>query len=312
MNNRKIKIGIPKALLYYKYQTLWTTFFKELGCTIIESPNTNNQILEEGKKIAVDETCLSLKIYLGHIDYLKDKCDQIVVPRIVSLKRGEQLCTNFSSLYDIVKNSFDGINLIEYNVDVEKRKYQLFGFLKMGKQLNKKGIESFIAYQKAKRKFKKQQMQRLETEANKLEKRGMKILIVSHPYNTYDNCVGQNVTSILEELDVTVIHADCFQHKNITSLAESISPNLYWTYNKELVGAIKYCEDYIDGIITLSTFPCGPDSLVNELISKHFGSIPCANIIIDELNENAGLQTRIESFVDILKERRKKYGRKNH
>ena len=40
----KITIGIPKALLYYKYSELWTTFFEELGCDIIISPNTSKKI----------------------------------------------------------------------------------------------------------------------------------------------------------------------------------------------------------------------------------------------------------------------------
>ena len=26
--------------------------------------------------------CLSIKNYIGHVDYLKDKCDYILVPRI--------------------------------------------------------------------------------------------------------------------------------------------------------------------------------------------------------------------------------------
>ena len=31
----KIKVGIPRALLYYKFYKLWTTFFKELGAEVI-------------------------------------------------------------------------------------------------------------------------------------------------------------------------------------------------------------------------------------------------------------------------------------
>ena len=81
--NSKIKIGIPRALLYYKYYTLWEHFFKELGLDILISPETNNEILQNGKKYTVDEACLSLKIYIGHVFYLIDKVDYILVPRIV-------------------------------------------------------------------------------------------------------------------------------------------------------------------------------------------------------------------------------------
>ena len=97
---KKIKIGLPKALLYYKYNVLWRTFFEELGFEVVESVNTNNEIIETGKKLTVDEACLSLKIFMGHVNYLVDKVDYILVPRIVCLKKGEKTCTNFYALYD--------------------------------------------------------------------------------------------------------------------------------------------------------------------------------------------------------------------
>ncbi len=59
----------------------------------------------------------------------------------------------------------------------------------------------------------------------------------------------------------------------------------------------------IDGLILLTTFPCGPDSLTNEMCIRKL-NIPLTNIIIDELNGEAGLQTRIESFIDIINEKK--------
>ena len=53
----------------------------------------------------------------------------------------------------------------------------------------------------------------------------------------------------------------------------------------------------------MSTFPCGPDSLVNELLIRKIKDIPTINILIDEQNANTGLETRLESFIDIIKER---------
>jgi len=69
------KIGIPKGLLYYEYGNLWHDFFKNLGLEIIYSPNTNQEILDQGKKLLVDESCLPMKIYMGHLWFLSGKCD---------------------------------------------------------------------------------------------------------------------------------------------------------------------------------------------------------------------------------------------
>ena len=77
----KIKIGIPRGL-YYRDYILFKNFFEGIGCTVLLSAPSNRSIIEDGKKLAVDESCLPFKIYLGHVKYLENKCDYILVPRI--------------------------------------------------------------------------------------------------------------------------------------------------------------------------------------------------------------------------------------
>ena len=72
-----MKIGIPKALYYHKYGYLWKKFFEYLEIPYIVSENTNKNILEQGKKHATDETCIPCKIYLGHIENLKNKLERM-------------------------------------------------------------------------------------------------------------------------------------------------------------------------------------------------------------------------------------------
>ena len=94
--------------------------------------------------------------------------------------------------------------------------------------------------------------------------------------------------------------------KTAKMYASTLSPTLYWTYSKELIGAINYYRYSVDGILFLSSFPCGPDSLVNELMLRKITDIPTTSILIDELTSNTGHETRLESFIDIIKERRDK------
>jgi predicted nucleotide-binding protein (sugar kinase/HSP70/actin superfamily) len=60
----------------------------------------------------------------------------------------------------------------------------------------------------------------------------------------------------------------------------------------------------VDGIILLSSFPCGPDSMVNEIILRKVQNKPILNLILDGQEGSAGMETRLESFVDIIKYRR--------
>jgi len=72
------------------------------------------------------------------------------------------------------------------------------------------------------------------------------------------------------------------------------------------LGAIAQYAKKINGIIYIAAFPCGPDALSIELYQKKFPQIPSMNLTLDELQSEAGLMTRLESFVDILNLRKKK------
>ena len=99
-------------------------------------------------KISNDEACLSLKIYLGHVINLKDKCDYILVPRLFSIKKNEQVCSTFNALYDLVHNLVD-VNILNYNIDLTNKETKLIAFLSLGEALGKSYISTYKAYKKA-------------------------------------------------------------------------------------------------------------------------------------------------------------------
>ena len=288
-------------MLYYYDKDLWIEFFKNLGIDVIISPNTNKKIVDSGTKLAPSEACLSLKIYLGHIIELKDKCDYILIPRLYSLKKNEQVCTNFNALYDLVNNLFE-VDILNYNVDISTKNYQLLGFLSIGEQLGFSYIKSYKAYKYAekikKMKQKKQELlQQKEIEQNKDK---IKILLAGHPYNLYDSLIGKSVIDFLKENNITILYSDKINHELIDEECRKISTDIHWTHNKEIVASTKYYEDIVDGIILISSFPCGPDSLMNEQISHKIKKVPIVTLIFEDLNNDAGIITRLESFIDIL------------
>lgn len=308
----KITIGIPKALLYYKYSELWTSFFEELGCEIIVSPNTSKKILEDGIKFSLDESCMAMKIYMGHVYYLIDKCDYILVPRLKCIKKHEKLCTNFSALYDLVNNIFDK-KLINYNVDVEHKEDELYAFVTMGLSLGFSYHKIVSAYHIAKEKEKMLKEREISKQKSIIASSNkIKILLAGHPYNLHDEFIGKQIENVLEKNNIEIIYSDKYDTKYLEQEVKKISPKNYWTYNKEIIGAISHYQELVDGIILITSFPCGPDSLSNEMILRNV-KIPITNLIIDEANSDTGLLTRIESFIDILEERRKNHGeRKNN
>lgn len=297
----KIKVGIPRAFLYYRYKNLWINFFKELNIEVIISPETTKDILNLGERYSVDESCVSSKIYLGHIAYLIDKCNYLLIPRISDYGKNEKTCVKFYGQYDIVKNLFPDIKILNYNIEKTKHTNELLSFIKIGRELNKNPFLSTKSYIKSKKLEKEESQNNMVIESKKLLSPKLKILIISHPYNIYDSYLGKPIQKILNELDVELLYADKIDKKIAKKYAKTYSPTLYWTYSKELIGAIGYYKNKIDGIIFISSFPCGPDSLVNELLIRKLRHIPMTNILINESTAEAGLQTRLESFIDIIK-----------
>ncbi len=296
-----MKIGLPKALLYHHYSPLWKAFFDELKVEFIESDNTTIKTLIKGKEKSIDESCLALKIYLGHIEELKDKCDYILVPRIFSLTKSEQVCTNFNCLYDLVRNTFKDIKILNYNIDVKHHHTEKSGFIKIGKELGFSIIESASAYNKAKEIENNYYKNEEKKAKNALKSNKTKILLLGHPYILKDNLIGKTITNYLEQNNISIIYSYQIPKDLIEFNCSKISTKIHFTINKELIAAFNYFKDKVDGTIILTAFPCGPDSLSNEMIIRKRKKHPTLLLTFEDLTNNTAVITRLESFLDMLK-----------
>jgi predicted nucleotide-binding protein (sugar kinase/HSP70/actin superfamily) len=297
-----MKIGIPRALLYYQYSPLWEGFFGALGAQCVVSPETNREIVEMGQRCAVDEACLSYKIYLGHVAYLLDRCDAVFVPRIGRSGRSGTVCTRFAAIYDLVANTFrsDKIALLHYNIDLDQKENELSAFLKLGAQLGKTKAQSLFAYWTAKQAQSAAQMIAADDQKRRLAGPGVKILLIAHPYNTYDPFTGSPVVRALADMGAVPVLGCACESRAAIAASYALSETVPWEASRELLGAVALMGPKTDGIILLSAFPCGPDSMVNEIIIRRVKDKPILSLTLDGQEGTAGLETRIESFLDII------------
>ena len=159
-----MKIGIPRAFLYYRYKELWETFIRELGIEFILSPETQNDLVRSGSMNAIDEACLSSKIYLGHVAWLLDKCDYLLIPRISRYGAGT-VCSKYQDIYFVVANKFRKRRAILLFCNIEPRTAdgEMAAFIRLSKALGRKNAESILAYLAAKQAQKKSPKGRVGT-----------------------------------------------------------------------------------------------------------------------------------------------------
>lgn len=299
-----MKIGLPKALLYYRYGTLWETFFRELQFDVEISADTSKEVVLCGAKSTLDENCLPLKIFMGHVQSLLGKCDWILVPRFARTDKTEEYCVRFWGLPDLVRNTFTNAPILSYNLDLRQRGNEAAAFIQMGKFLGKSKRASFQAYCSGCRAQQLQDRQKAYAQSARMRESGRKILIASQPYLIHDSYIGGQLQNLIVRQKVTPLFSDQCCRSLCRAFSKEISKSLYWSLNKEIIGAVELYKNQVDGIILLTAFPCGSDSLVNELVLRKVRNIPIIQILLDEHTALAGLETRIESFIDILSQRR--------
>jgi len=298
---KKIKIGIPRAMLYYRYGVLWKTFFENLGLNVVLSPETNREILDLGINNTVDECCLSYKIYIGHAIYLSKKCDYILISRACDYGKKDKVCTRFNATFDNLKYLIPESQIIDYNIEYTKHKYPLPQFIKIGFKFTKNPIKIISSYYYATKKQKIYNQNNYNEERNKLLRNNKKILIISHFYNIKDKYISNYIINYLEKNNITPIFSNNLDRKTATKFSQYFSNTLYWKYSKEMIGSLYYYLHQIDGLIFISTYPCGVDSLVNNLAIRKNNNIPKLNLIIDENITDLSLETKLESFIDIIR-----------
>lgn len=325
-----MKIGIPRALFYWKKPFpsgvdkghFWETFFKELGIEVILSPETNKEIVEKGVKVSDPETCFSNKVFWGHLLWLDGKCDKIFVPRLKTNKEKLEYCPKFFGLPDLAKILIKTKILAE-TFDERKEKFEKT-LIRLGRKLNKNAKEikkateaAFWEEEKLREKQKKDFLEKIQAKKTtthpphppipRLARNGpLKIVLVSHPYNLYDEYVNLKIKEKLEKLGAQVIFINevPVNKQQVTGSQQQVDwPKFHWEFGKEIEEKVETILNYeISGAVEISSFQCGCDAVLKEFIEAAFkkNKIPFLYLIIDENTGEAGFQTRLEAFMDTL------------
>lgn len=132
------------------------------------------------------------------------------------------------------------------------------------------------------------------------------IALIGHPYLTYESYGNLNLLSKLKA-KAKLVFMENVEQVQIENHLQDLRKPLFWSQGKRLLGAgHSYAvNQYVDGVIYLSCFGCGTDSMTQDMLARRARAQhkPYMVLILDEHSGEAGVITRVEAFLDMIERR---------
>ena len=269
--------------------------------------------------------------------------DYIYLPRFKSLRKDAVLCPKFLGLPDLIRHSLPQLKDLVISDTIEAKSedisdynnyQQLAAELNISRREMKKAlkkaadlwhryrrllfdgylIDDFLGLDKIETVEAK--IEKLENEAVlpqsstevNLEAGSEEILdiaLIGYVYNVYDNYVNMNIIDKLKELGVRIYTFSMVENKIIEKELSQLRKPMFWEFTNKLYGATQHFfkDDKIDGLIHLTAFGCGPDSILGQVLeidAKDYDK-PFMTLRIDEQTGESHINTRLEAFIDLLR-----------
>ena len=334
-----VKVGVPRALSYYRYFPLWKNLLEGYGAEVLLSRPTGKGLLEDGVMHCVDDICVPVKLYYGHVLDLKDRCDRLFVSRVVSVEKADcdtYTCPKLIGLPDMIKSSLEDLPpMIEFIVDIQSKPLKASA-KQLAEDLGASGPEARRTLSRSldlQARYEEELIRGLAPEEamEKVFEDGrdfqderkdsasdgqsgavadVSIALVGHEYLIHDPFLSHNLPLKLRRLGANPVLMSQVPPDVIEAELEGY-PGISWSYEKEMLGAASHFlgRSDIDGVILVIGFACGPDSIIGEIISREVRgpeSPPLTTLVLDEHTGEAGVATRVEAFVDLIRRAREK------
>ena len=322
-------VGIPRALLFFRYYPVIKSFFEALGAELVVSEATSRATLAAGLKCVVAETCLPLKAYCGHVIDLIDKADFVFVPSVRSVEKDLYNCIKLFALPDQVRGAIPNAPpVLDIMLDINLGRDVVYKELRsLGKRIGATKTRVDRAADQALKAHARytellhrgftpaQAMEMMDGRSEsafpvaQLGPDAPKVALLGHPYNLYDDYLAHDLTRKLQRLGIRVVAADTLSPDEANEGVWRIIGSPYWMNEMELTGAAGHFlySEQVDGVIIVTMFGCGPDSMMIDAVqrvAKRGNCNPLLVLTLDEHTAEAGVVTRLEAFFDTIGRRK--------
>jgi predicted CoA-substrate-specific enzyme activase len=303
---RNFVVGIPRAFSVHTLYPLYSWFFHELGIRTFLS----TEVAHEGVARSESTYCFPAEIAHGAVQDCLDKgADYVLLPHFRDMPSYEEkvhanFCPITQSLPYYIEKAFP---------DVDKQKWlPLVVSFKFG---DAKALELFahctarlgIGFEETRAAFEKaMDKQRAYFDAIKLmgrealeEARRAErpvIAILGRPYNAFTQEANMGIPRKFTSRGYSIVPFDILPFHD-----EEIFPNMYWYYGQQDVKAANLLKNEDNIYLTyITNFSCAPDSFILHYIKWAMGQKPFLVLELDSHSADAGVDTRVEAFLDII------------
>ncbi len=308
-NDTRPTIGINRSFLMNTFFPFFNTFFSELGFRAV--------LPEKPDPAGVDQQqaafCYPVEISHGFMhSLLKKNPDILFLPHIRGIptdSENQNTCTcvfvqgepfYLRSTFDDTRDKKVLSPFFDFSRGFDHSQAE---FIKLAADLGKSKSDAIKALKKAKEKH--------EEFRTELRKKGSEILaeienedtkmgvvLFGRPYNAFAFEANKGISAKFASRGFHIIPFDMlpFEDEQLDD-----ADTMYWSMGRMILKAAGFVKNHPKLFGTfISNFSCGPDSFVVGYFRDIMGKKPSLTLELDSHTADAGLETRIEAFLDIV------------
>ncbi len=310
-------VGINQSFHTLTLYPLYYNFFTELGFKVVMPDEADEKGLEHELTSFCYPAQMSLCLFKS---LLEKKTDYIFVPEIFEMhvegEKEQRLDFNCTCVFvsgepfylkQAYKKELEGKKIFTPFLNFSKGwEVEEDKFVEMAEQMGVSKGRAIKAYRKAvkmQRDF-TQELFRMGDEFLEILRKNpdeFAVVLIGRPYNSFTEFTNKGIPRKFASRGVYVIPYDMLNYTN-----ESVDDNQYWEGGKKILKTAKIVEREKQLFATyVSNFSCGPDSMLLTTFRTIMGTKPSLTLELDGHTADAGINTRIDAALDIIRNYRK-------
>ncbi len=306
------RIGVSRSYSTNTFFPLFSTFFTELGCEVVLSDAAD----PDGRKKRRSSFCYPGELAHGFFaNLLKKDLDFIFLPKIMTLAVKNSIstlrehhctCVLLQSEAYYLKSAFKHVDrsaglltpVIDFSDGLDSCPEifaRIAGDIGSSRKL---ALSAYRLAVNAQRSFEKRMKALGEKLLSELEedKDRSAVVLFGRSYNAFAGEANMGIPTKFASRGVLVIPWDCLPFDE-----EPCDGDMCWAVGQELLKAASFVKKHSQLYCAFVTnFSCGPDSFLIGYVRDIMKAKPSLTLELDSHTADAGIDTRIEAFLDII------------